>query len=112
MTRTFVIGRRVFTQLIHDRRYSVISIVGPLIIIYFLKIFMDTLPPTVPLGRYIMAFAAFIVFFLSFLLCTIVLVQERTSGTMERQSARLPPPSLRIRWKHLAARESAQETRC
>jgi ABC-2 type transport system permease protein len=84
MKRTLVISRRVFTQLIHDRRFLVVSIVGPLIIIYFLKIFMDTLPPTVPVGRYIMAFAAFIILFLSFILCTIVLVQERTSGTMER----------------------------
>jgi ABC-2 type transport system permease protein len=45
---------------------------------------MDTLSPAVPVGRYIMPFAAFIVFFLSFLLCAIVLVQERTAGTMER----------------------------
>jgi ABC-2 type transport system permease protein len=84
MTRTLVIGQRVLLQLVHDRRFSIVSIAGPLIIIYFLKIFMDTLPPAVPAGRYIMAFAAFIILFLSFLLCTIVLVQERTSGTMER----------------------------
>jgi ABC-2 type transport system permease protein len=31
-----------------------------------------------------MPFAAFIILFLSFLLCAFVLVQERTSGTMER----------------------------
>jgi ABC-2 type transport system permease protein len=84
MNRTLVMGQRVLQQLVHDRRFFVISIVGPLIIIYFLKIFMDTLPPTVPVGRYIMPFAAFIIMFLSFLLCAIVLVQERTSGTMER----------------------------
>ncbi|HET6446988.1 MAG TPA: ABC transporter permease [candidate division Zixibacteria bacterium] len=84
MNRTLVMGQRVLQQLVHDRRFFVISIVGPLIIIYFLKIFMDTLPPTVPIGRYIMPFAAFIIMFLSFLLCAIVLVQERTSGTMER----------------------------
>jgi len=84
MTRTLVIGRRVFLGLVHDRRFSIVSIAGPLIIVYFLKVFMDTLPPTVPVGRYIMTFTAFIIFFLSFLLCAIVLVQERTSGTMER----------------------------
>lgn len=84
MKRTFIVGQRVLQQLIHDRRFFVVSIVGPLIIIYFLKIFMDTLPPAVPVGRYIMPFAAFIVLFLSFLLCAIVLVQERTAGTMER----------------------------
>ncbi len=84
MKRTMLIGRRVLQQLIHDRRFFVVSIVGPLLIIYFLKIFMDTLSPAVPVGRYIMPFAAFIVLFLSFILCAIVLVQERTAGTMER----------------------------
>ncbi len=84
MNRTLITGLRVLQQLVHDRRFFVISIVGPLLIIYFLKIFMDTLSPAVPVGRYIMPFAAFIVFFLSFLLCAIVLVQERTAGTMER----------------------------
>jgi len=84
MNRTLITGRRVLQQLVHDRRFFVISIVGPLLIIYFLKIFMDTLSPAVPVGRYIMPYAAFIVFFLSFLLCAIVLVQERTAGTMER----------------------------
>ena len=84
MKHTFLIGRRVFQQLFHDRRFFVVSIVGPLLIIYFLKIFMDTLSPAVPVGRYIMPFAAFLVLFLSFLLCAIVLVQERSAGTMER----------------------------
>jgi ABC-2 type transport system permease protein len=84
VNRTFIIGRRVLQQLIHDRRFFVVSIVGPLLIIYFLKIFMDTLSPAVPVGRYIMPFDAFIVLFLSFILCAIVLVQERTAGTMER----------------------------
>jgi ABC-2 type transport system permease protein len=84
VNRTLNVGQRVLQQLVHDRRFSIISIAGPLIIIYFLKIFMDTLPPTVPVGRYIMPFAAFIVLFLSFILCAIVLVQERAAGTMER----------------------------
>ncbi len=84
MSRTLITGRRVLQQLIHDRRFFAVSIVGPLLIIYFLKIFMDTLSPNVPVGRYIMPFAAYIVFFLSFILCAIVLVQERTAGTLER----------------------------
>jgi ABC-2 type transport system permease protein len=84
MKHTLIIGHRVLQQLIHDRRFFVVSIIGPLIIIYFLKLFMDTLSPAVPVGRYIMPFAAFIILFLSFLLCAFVLVQERTSGTMER----------------------------
>lgn len=83
MNRTLITGRRVFQQLLHDRRFFGVSIVGPLLIIYFLKIFIDTLS-MVSVGRYMMPFAAYIVFFLSFLLCAIVLVQERTAGTMER----------------------------
>jgi hypothetical protein len=33
VSRTFIIGRRVLQQLIHDRRFFVVSIVGPLLII-------------------------------------------------------------------------------
>lgn len=84
IVRSLVVGRRVLTQLRHDRRFFAISLIGPLIIIYFLKIFMDTLPPSVPKARYIMPYAAFIIHFLAFLLCAIVLVQERTAGTMSR----------------------------
>ena len=35
MNHTFLIGRRVFQQLFHDRRFFVVSIVGPLLIIGF-----------------------------------------------------------------------------
>lgn len=84
MNHTLLIGRRVFQQLFHDRRFFAVSIVGPLLIIYFLKIFMDTLSSSVPVGRYIMPFAAYLILFLAFLLCAIVLVQERSAGTLER----------------------------
>jgi ABC-2 type transport system permease protein len=86
MNHTFLIGRRVFQQLFHDRRFFAVSIVGPLLIIYFLKIFMDTLSPAVPVGRYIMPFAAYLILFLAFLLCAIVLVQERSATTPKLSS--------------------------
>ena len=60
------------------------SIVWPLVIVYFLKVFFDTLPPTFDIARYAAPVAAFIVHFLAFLLCAIALVQERTAGTLER----------------------------
>lgn len=82
--RTSVVARRVVKQLLHNPRYLVLSIVGLLVSVYFLKVFFDTLPPTFDVARYAVPVAAFIVHFLAFLLCTIALVQERTAGTMER----------------------------
>ncbi|MDQ3923776.1 MAG: ABC transporter permease [Actinomycetota bacterium] len=82
--RTFVVAQRVVKQLLHNPRFLVLSIVGPLVIVYFLKVFFDTLPPAFDVARYAVPVAAFIVHFLAFLLCAIALVQERTAGTLER----------------------------
>jgi ABC-2 type transport system permease protein len=84
-----IIARRVITQLRGDRRFLALSIVAPLVIIYFLKILFDALNPSIgffsiPRLRFVMPAAAFIVHFLSFVLCAILLVQERTKGTLER----------------------------
>jgi ABC-2 type transport system permease protein len=84
MNRVLIVARRVLRQLLHDRRLLVLCIVAPLVIVYMLKLFLDTMPPGFPVGRYAMPVAAFLVHFLSFLLCALVLVQERTSGTLER----------------------------
>lgn len=84
MNRTIVVARRVLTQLIHDRRLFGLSVAAPLLIIYFLKIFFDTMPSGFNIARYVVPIAAFLVHFLAFLLCAIVLVQERTAGTLER----------------------------
>ncbi|TCJ16124.1 ABC transporter permease [Rubrobacter taiwanensis] len=84
MRRTFVVGRRVLGQLRRNPRFLVLTIVGPLVIVYFLKLFFDTFPEGFDTGRYAVPAAAFIVHFLAFLLCAIALVQERTAGTMER----------------------------
>lgn len=84
MKHIFIIGQRVLTQLRHDKRFLAVALVGPLIIIYFLKIFMDAANLGALTSRFIMPIAAFIVHFVSFLLCAIVLVQERTAGTLER----------------------------
>ncbi|MDQ3856128.1 MAG: ABC transporter permease, partial [Chloroflexota bacterium] len=84
MRRTSIVARRVLTQLSHDRRLLGLSIVAPLVIVYLLKLFFDTMPPGFFVARYAVPVAAFLVHFLAFLLCAIVLVQERTAGTMER----------------------------
>lgn len=84
MNHTFIIARRVLTQLKGDRRFLALSIIGPLIIVYFLKLLFNTFPPMIDVKSYTMPFTAFIVHFLSFILCAILLVQERTNGTLER----------------------------
>lgn len=81
---TLIIAKRVVKQLQGDGRFLVLSIIAPLIIIYFLKLLFDAFPPFVPITSYIIPLSAFIVHFLSFLLCAILLVQERTGGTLER----------------------------
>ena len=84
MKHSLIIGQRVLRELSKDKRLFGLSIVGPFILIYLLKIFIDSMPPNFPAARYAMPFAAFIVHFFSFILCGIVLVQERTAGTLER----------------------------
>jgi ABC-2 type transport system permease protein len=84
MRRTFTVARRVVRQLLRNRRFLALSIVAPLLIVYFLKLFFDTMPEGFDTARYAVPVAAFLVHFLAFILCAIVLVQERTAGTMER----------------------------
>lgn len=84
MRRTFTVGGRVVKQLLRNPRFLGLSIVAPLVIVYFLKLFFDTFPEGFGTDRYAVPAAAFIVHFLAFLLCAIALVQERTVGTMER----------------------------
>lgn len=84
MRHTFAVARRVVKQLLHNHRFLALSIIAPLVVIYFFKLFFDTMPPTLDTARYAVPIAAFFVHFLAFLLCAIVLVQERTAGTLER----------------------------
>lgn len=81
---SFILARRVITQLKGDKRFLFLSVIAPLIIIYFLKLLFKAFPPTVPATSFTIPIAALIVHFLSFLLCAILLVQERTKGTLER----------------------------
>ena len=82
--KTFIIAKRVIKQLQGDKRFLILSIIAPLIIIYFLKLLFDAFPPNVSVINFTIPISAFIVHFLSFILCAILLVQERTRGTLER----------------------------
>ncbi len=81
---TLILAGRILQQLRRDKRFFALSIVAPLIIIYLLKIFFDSIEGPFPTGRFLMPISCFIVHFLSFILCAIVLVRERTAGTLER----------------------------
>lgn len=84
MRHTLTVARRVVRQLLRNHRFLALSIIAPLVIVYFLKLFFDTMPEMFDTARYAVPVAAFLVHFLAFLLCAIALVQERTVGTMER----------------------------
>ena len=84
MNHTVIIAQRVLIQLKGDRRFLILYFIAPVLIIYFLKLLIDTLPHFVPVVSIAMPICAFIVHFLSFILCAILLVQERTRGTLER----------------------------
>ena len=86
MTRTLVITQRVYQQLLKDRRFLALSIVAPLLIIFFLKVTLDALSPggTALTNGYVMPVVATITFFLAYLLCSLSLVRERTRETLAR----------------------------
>lgn len=84
MFNTLIIARRVLAQLRRDKQFFVLMLIAPFIVVYFLKIFMDTLQDGFPVERYVVPMGAFIVFFFGFLLCMLVLVRERITGTLER----------------------------
>lgn len=84
MRHAWIIAERVLSQLKGDRRFLALYIIAPLIIIYFLKLFFDTFPPEIEVTAYTIPICAFIVHFLSLILCAILLVQERIRGTLER----------------------------
>ncbi len=87
LQRTPAVAVRVLRQLINDKRFLVISLVMPVLIIYALKIVFDSLESPSPffnISRFVLPLGAFIVHFITYILCAIVLVRERTSQTLER----------------------------
>lgn len=85
LSRSGSVAGRVLAQLRHDRRQIALSLVFPAIIIYFIRVLIDALAgpffdPTV----YVVPYGAFLVHFITFLMTAIVLVGERTQGTLDR----------------------------
>jgi ABC-2 type transport system permease protein len=87
LRRTQAVAARVLRQLVSDRRFLVLSLVVPVLIIYALKIVFDSLESPSPffnISRFVLPLGAFIVHFITYILCAIVLVRERTSQTLAR----------------------------
>lgn len=79
------VARRVLKQLRNDRRLVALSLVFPLVIIYFMSVLVDALAaPSFDASIYAVPYGAFIVHFITYMLTGIVLVRERTAGTLAR----------------------------
>jgi ABC-2 type transport system permease protein len=83
--RIGAVAGRVLRQLRHDHRFLGLSLVAPVIITYLLKVLFDAVAnPVYDPTEFIVAYGAFIVHFLTYVLITIALVRERTNGTLAR----------------------------
>ncbi len=82
------IAVRINRQFLRDRRFLGLSLMVPLLIMLLIKYVLDSLPGLERLGvhvsDYAMFFAAYLVHFLAYVLSTIVLVGDRTTGTLAR----------------------------
>jgi len=81
------VARRILAQLARDPRFLVLSGVVPVALVLLLKYVFKTLTIPVPLDAYAIPIAGFFIFFITFILCTIVLVRERRDGTLTRMFA-------------------------
>jgi len=85
LDRVAAVAQRVLRQLVRDRRFLALSLAAPLVIIYLLKVFLDTLgSPLLDAKPFAVPIGAFIVHFITYVLCAIVLVRERTAQTLQR----------------------------
>lgn len=79
------VAARVLRQLARDRRFLVLSLAAPVAVIYLLRVFFDAFQqPFVDTTQYVVPVSAFIVHFITYVLCAVVLVRERTAETLQR----------------------------
>jgi len=85
LKRTGAVAVRVLNQLRRDHRLVALSLIFPIIIIYFVKVLFDAFAgPGFNISIYVVPYSAFIIHFITIMLTTIVLVRERTTGTLTR----------------------------
>lgn len=82
MTRTLATGRRVLQQLSHDRRSIALIVILPSILLLLFKYVFDSSPAVFNrVGPQMLGIFPFIIMFL---VTSVTMVRERTSGTLER----------------------------
>lgn len=85
INQTTAIGTRVLKQLAHDRRFIALTLLAPVLIIFMLHIFFEAVDrPFFDQATFVPPVGAFMVHFLTYVLCAIVLVRERTAETLAR----------------------------
>ncbi|MBK5267224.1 MAG: ABC transporter permease [Acidimicrobiia bacterium] len=84
-SRTRAVARRVLKQIRRDRRFMILVVAAPLLLVFFVKTLFDaTSIPAAGQERFVVPFGAYIVHFATFILTAIVLVRERVAQTLER----------------------------
>lgn len=85
------VAHRVLFQLWRDPRHLFMSVVVPVVLVFLLKTLFDDVAAfkmlNIRIGRYAIPAAAFFIFFLTYIVCTIVLIRERREGTLSRMFA-------------------------
>lgn len=83
--QTRAIAARALRQLRHDHRYLALQLVVPVVVVGLLWVFFDAAAnPFFRVDEFVPPVSALIVHFLTYVLSAIVLVRERTAGTLER----------------------------
>lgn len=86
--RILAVTGRIYRQLWGDRRFLALALMVPLVIVYVLKLFLDSMPEMASrwfaAGRLDILMTAFIVHFTTYILCLIVFVRERREQTLTR----------------------------
>ena len=78
------IAVRVLLQISRDLRATFMLLILPVVELYLLKVAFDAFGGADYTGPYLLPFAAFLVQFITYILCLLALVRERTQGTLAR----------------------------
>lgn len=85
------VAKRVLLQLLRDPRFIFLACLVPVLLVLLLKVVFEGVPIfqrfPIPWNIYALPVAGFFIFFLTYLLATIVLVRERREGTLTRMLA-------------------------
>ncbi|MBL8134724.1 MAG: ABC transporter permease [Anaerolineae bacterium] len=79
------VALRVLSQLRRDPRFVALSLLMPVLIVYMLSLFFEGVDvPIFQPEKFVVPVGAYIIHFLTYALCALVLVRERASGTLGR----------------------------